>query len=260
MLRTLVVLLLVANLAFYAWTQGWLDNVVGVHARGDHEPERLGRQINPELVKILAPQAVAVAASAAVRPRVCLEAGPFVAGEVTAAEVTLTPLLPAGSWANVKVDKPAVWAVYMGRYIDRDVKKKKTDELAQLNVPVEEVTGAPEFEPGSAKEGRAVLAAVSKASGGVERLAMADLFTASPESVTAVALAPVLVILALVLLGAEVVLRRFFAGQRTRKRAVVAGVAPVAEVASAQLPAQPPVAPKNALEEAMVRARKRTGR
>lgn len=148
MLRTLVVLLLAANLAFYAWTQGWLDNVVGVHARGDHEPERLGRQINPELVKILAPQAVAAAASAAVRPRVCLEAGPFVAGEVTAAEVTLTPLLPAGSWANVKVDKPAVWAVYMGRYIDRDVKKKKTDELAQLNVPVEEVTGAPEFEPG----------------------------------------------------------------------------------------------------------------
>ena len=148
MLRTFVVLLLVVNLAFYAWTQGWLDHVVGVHARGDHEPERLARQVNPDLVKIIAPQSVAAAASAAVRARVCLEAGPFVAGEVTAAEVTLTPLLPAGSWVNLKVEKPAVWAVYMGRYVDREVKKKKADELAQLNIPFEEVSGAPEFEPG----------------------------------------------------------------------------------------------------------------
>ncbi|MBX7099056.1 MAG: VWA domain-containing protein [Myxococcaceae bacterium] len=102
---------------------------------------------------------------------------------------------------------------------------------------------APEFEPGSAKEGRALLAAVAKAAGGVERLSVAELFTATAQSFTAVALAPALVALALVLLVAEVVLRRFFSGERRRKRTVaVAGVAPavVAPPAVAQAAAPPP--------------------
>src|SRR5206468_6335808 len=65
MLRWLVALLLLANVAFYVWSQGWLDDVVGVRARGDREPERLTRQFHPEVIKILTPQAVAAAASAA---------------------------------------------------------------------------------------------------------------------------------------------------------------------------------------------------
>jgi len=53
MLRALVVLLLVANLAFYLWTLGWLDGIVGVSARGDREPERLANQVNPERIVVL---------------------------------------------------------------------------------------------------------------------------------------------------------------------------------------------------------------
>lgn len=30
MLRTLVVVLMLANLAFYGWTQGWLTSVLGL--------------------------------------------------------------------------------------------------------------------------------------------------------------------------------------------------------------------------------------
>ena len=44
MLRALIAALLLANLAFFAWTQGWLDSVVGVRSIGDREPERLLRQ------------------------------------------------------------------------------------------------------------------------------------------------------------------------------------------------------------------------
>ena len=36
MLRGLVLLLLVANLGFFAWTQGWLDGVVGMRPGGEH--------------------------------------------------------------------------------------------------------------------------------------------------------------------------------------------------------------------------------
>ena len=38
-------LLLLANLGFFAWTQGWLDSVVSARARGDREPERLAREL-----------------------------------------------------------------------------------------------------------------------------------------------------------------------------------------------------------------------
>jgi hypothetical protein len=103
MLRALVLLLVLANLAFFAWTQGWIDDLVGVRAIGQREPERLDQQVRPEAVRILptgpggrvapgaAPApAAASAPSAAATPiaavpadtppadaPTCLEAGPF---------------------------------------------------------------------------------------------------------------------------------------------------------------------------------------
>jgi hypothetical protein len=65
MLRTLVALLLAANLGFYAWTQGWLDPIVGSPSQGEREPERLKRQVHPERVRLLPAGAAASAASAA---------------------------------------------------------------------------------------------------------------------------------------------------------------------------------------------------
>src|SRR5947207_14910769 len=100
MLRALVVLLIVANLGFWAWTQGWLDDVVGVRASGDREPERLAHQVRPEAVRILTPQAVAAAASAAESHLVCLEAGPFDANQIAAAESALASTLPSGTWTR----------------------------------------------------------------------------------------------------------------------------------------------------------------
>lgn len=61
MLRALVLVLVLANLAFFVWSQGWLDGdassgdagLVGVRSIGDREPERLGRQVRPEAVTLL---------------------------------------------------------------------------------------------------------------------------------------------------------------------------------------------------------------
>jgi hypothetical protein len=149
MLRALFVFLLLANLAFYTWTQGWLDNVIGVRAHGEREPERLARQVRPEVIRILTPQAVAAAASAAESRQQCLEAGPFNSTEAAAAEAALGSVLPAGTWARVTSDKPAVWIVYMGKF-NSETMARKQEELARLKVTFELLKNAPELEPGLA--------------------------------------------------------------------------------------------------------------
>ena len=63
-MRFIVAALLIANLAFYAWTQGWLDDVVGVRAEAEREPERLARQVHPELIHSLSPAEVTSSSAA----------------------------------------------------------------------------------------------------------------------------------------------------------------------------------------------------
>lgn len=57
MLRALVLILIAVNAAFWAWTQGWLNVLVGNALRPDvqHEPERLGKQTQAAQVKMLMP-------------------------------------------------------------------------------------------------------------------------------------------------------------------------------------------------------------
>lgn len=59
MLRLFVLLLFVANLVFYVWTQGALDAVVGFSPDGVHEPQRLASEVHPERVQVLSASASA---------------------------------------------------------------------------------------------------------------------------------------------------------------------------------------------------------
>ena len=61
MLQRLVVLLLLANLLFFVWSRGWLEELTGSRVHPEREPERLTRQVNPELVVILPPSAASAA-------------------------------------------------------------------------------------------------------------------------------------------------------------------------------------------------------
>lgn len=79
MLRSLVLILLLLNLAFFSWTQGWLTGLVGVHPSQQHEPQRLSLQRHADQLEVIPPevlpsasavsaalaQAIASAASAA---------------------------------------------------------------------------------------------------------------------------------------------------------------------------------------------------
>jgi hypothetical protein len=141
MLRWAVLLLVVANGLFFAWSRGWLGDPPGNDAR---EPERVARQIRPEAVRVLAaPAAAALAATPS-----CVEAGPFRAAEAAAAEQVVASMLPAGSWSRVPVERPGRWIVYMGRFPNAEALATRRAELAGQRIDAEALQGQPEHEPG----------------------------------------------------------------------------------------------------------------
>lgn len=67
MLRTLVILLVLANGAFWAWSQGalvWLEPLLPAPVSGEREPERLARQVRAQNIVVLNARAAAQAAQA----------------------------------------------------------------------------------------------------------------------------------------------------------------------------------------------------
>ncbi len=99
MLKAALAAILVANLLFFGFTRGWFDGVLGLHSRGDREPERLANQVRPTSI-VLMPMPAASGAYAA--PGTCLEAGPIAAGEAAVAEAALRAVLPAGAWVDLR--------------------------------------------------------------------------------------------------------------------------------------------------------------
>jgi hypothetical protein len=141
MLRGLLLLLLLANALFYAWSRGWL----GGGEDPQRDPDRISRQVSPDAVRVLNP---AAASAALASTPACVEAGPFRALEAPAAEQALAARLPAGSWSRVSVERPGRWVVYVGRFPNREALERRREELAALQVPAQELRGLPEHEPG----------------------------------------------------------------------------------------------------------------
>ena len=148
MLRALVVLLLLANIAFFAWARGWLG-APPHHA--EREPERLQAQVRPEVVTVLPPGTASAAVQAAVAAALqCLEAGPFADATINAAEAAIAPAsLPDGSWARVESAAAApVWLVFAGRYPEAALRKSREEDLRKLNLSFELITAPPDLAPG----------------------------------------------------------------------------------------------------------------
>ena len=147
MLRLLVLLLLLANAAFFAWSQGLLL-AWGLGPTQQAEPQRVQQQVRPETVRILPigelRQVEAVAAQAP-RPPECLQSAVLDAGQVTPLRNVLESW-PAGSWSLEPVTEPARWIIYMGKYAGVEQVARKRAELRQIGVSFE--APAPELEPG----------------------------------------------------------------------------------------------------------------
>lgn len=164
MLRLLVLLLILGNGAYLAWTSGLLAPY-GLAPAVQSEPQRVAQQIRPEALTILSPiearllegaapdapaESVAPTTTtslAAASRSECLQAGLFSEVQSAALRTRLQSELPAGSWVLESRVTPARWMVYMGKYSSPEALTKKKGALRKLNVPFEALNNA-ELEPG----------------------------------------------------------------------------------------------------------------
>jgi hypothetical protein len=144
MLRLLVLLLLLANAAYFAWAQGLLAPV-GLAPVQQSEPQRLAQQFRPEAIRIL-PGEEARRIETAARGPECLQAGLFTESEAASLKPSLEGW-PAGSWSIEPATEPARWIVYMGPYPDAAALEKKKAELRERSVSFEPLANA-SLEPG----------------------------------------------------------------------------------------------------------------
>ena len=151
MLRAVLVGLILLNALFYCWTQGWLDDVVGIKAQGDREPERLARQIHPEQVIVLPP--VLPASQSAAPALACLELGPLDgdAALASATQALAQAGIALGEWRDQASEQPGVmqtsWAVATIRMPNKDFQARKEATYKSMKIGYEDLPGPPSEVP-----------------------------------------------------------------------------------------------------------------
>ena len=175
MLRLAVIVLLLANAGYYAWSQGLL-RPLGYAPQEQSEPQRMNQQIRPETLQILkvnpsktssaappgststptpiptSPSPATAAndspatptASAPADSAECLQAGVFDDRQAEALR-TAAAGLPAGSWTLEPTPIPGRWMVYMGRFDDIETLDRKRAELRARKVDHDRAGGTLEL-------------------------------------------------------------------------------------------------------------------
>lgn len=143
-MRAFFLLLVLANVAFFAWS-----NFVS-ESDTQSDPAPLRRQVAPEKLRILpadalatppaptptpapapAPAATTVPAPAAMA---CTEWGAFAAADATRAAEALAPLALGARLSQRQVDESASWWVYFPPRASRPDAQKKAEEVKRLGI------------------------------------------------------------------------------------------------------------------------------
>ena len=151
MLRLLILILLLANGGYYAWSQGHLREW-GFAPVQEGEPQRMGQQLRPDTLQILRarptnpapPVPVSEATPPAGTTAECLQAGVLDERQSEAVR-TAAAALPQGSWVLESTPTPARWMVYMGRFEDQETLDKKRAELRARKVDFDRPGGTLEI-------------------------------------------------------------------------------------------------------------------
>jgi len=177
MLRLAVVLLLLANAGYYAWSHGLLRSW-GMAPAESGEPQRLAQQIAPEQLRLLPPEPSALQAAHTgaapaggsttaaatppasapdaapsqpapppAEPGACLEAGILDARQADAVRAAAAHL-PQGSWSLEPTPIAGRWMVYMGKFPDQEAMARKRQELREMKIDTDRPGAG--FEPGIA--------------------------------------------------------------------------------------------------------------
>lgn len=208
MLRALVVLLLLANGALWAWRGGWFGAAGGFGATDPaREPQRLAQQVAPERLRLLnapgraaihsaaltesTPAGIAQAAPstdsaapdplpdrpappALVEPRGCWQLAaltPAQADAVRRSADGITELRGRGT--ETASTLPARWIVYLGKFPSADALQRRRAELRQAGIDQREVN-TPALLPGLALGTYSSEEAARKALQDVERQGVRD--------------------------------------------------------------------------------------
>jgi len=127
-MRTVLVLLLLANLTLFAYTR--LDGGSG------GEAVRLAEQVQPDKIKLLTPQEVAALgpAKVAALADVCVEWGPFSETDRARALADLEPLAIGKLTTQRRVDVAGAWSAALAPYSNRAAADRRAGELRAQNL------------------------------------------------------------------------------------------------------------------------------
>ncbi len=142
MLRILILALILANGAYFAWSQGMLRDY-GFAPADPGEPLRMAQQVQPQALRVLSAadlQRIEDLARSELASRECLLAGPFDEAQANALRRGLETTLPAEAWRFEDTLVPARWIIYMGKYPNADALAKKRTELSTMQLSMEALT------------------------------------------------------------------------------------------------------------------------
>ncbi|MFY7857707.1 MAG: hypothetical protein ACOVQT_16315 [Rubrivivax sp.] len=182
MWRVLLVLLVLANVAFFAWRGGWLEPGLPPPQHGERQPDRIAQQVRPEAVTVLGERAASAAITAARAASMalgegeqCIELGPFALASVPLSASAASaasgpasapaPALVGEAWSQTEalltgagltadlfrrrdVEVPARTAVALGPYASNEARAQRMQELRERNIATESVALPPASAPG----------------------------------------------------------------------------------------------------------------
>jgi hypothetical protein len=203
MLRVLVVVLLAANLAVWAWQRGWWGTPpLADWQDGTREPERLAQQIEPERLRLLAaddarpargeapglnesatPPAAAPAAegveSAATppatrgEPRACWQLAALPAAQAESLRQRSATAGLRGRDTELSTTLPERWIVYLGKFASTQALQQRRAALRQAGIEWREVNN-PSLSPGLALGTYSTEEAANKALQDLQRQGVRD--------------------------------------------------------------------------------------
>mgnify|MGYP001607538469 CR=1 FL=1 len=130
-MRTVFFILLLANAAFFAYS--WFD----IRAQDGGDAQIVGRQFNPEKIRLLMPEQASALTRKSEAPKVagvCIEWGAVVGGEVERAALALEPLGLGAKLTQRKQDDAAGFWVFIPPLGSRQAATQKAGELKRLGV------------------------------------------------------------------------------------------------------------------------------
>ena len=155
MLRLVVLLLILANGLYFAWSHQ-IFSELGWGKTQQTEPHRLQQQINPERIQVLGmndlraqdkasntltsladsspnPASTATSAKAPVNAQ-CMQTGVYNDKQLELLRAKLSALMPPNSWRFDELAPQQNWLIYMGKYASGSMFELKKAELKKMQL------------------------------------------------------------------------------------------------------------------------------